>query len=196
MTIDVRKEMQQSIETKQAALDLAPAIAAAGERIVAAIRRGSKILVCGNGGSAADAQHFAAELVGRFERERRGVPCISLTGDTSLLTALANDHGYKVVFARQVMALGAAGDVLVAISTSGESDSVVDAANAALDANMECIALVGRGGGRLARLPGITAVCAPSDRTCRIQEVHTLVIHVWAQMVDAAFADHPCATPR
>lgn len=192
MTIDVRKEIQQSIETKHATLGLAPVIAAAGECIVEALRRGNRILVCGNGGSAADAQHFATELVGRFERERRGVPCVSLTADTSLLTALANDHGYQAVFERQVTALGAKGDVLVAISTSGESDSVINAAQAAQRVGMECIALVGRGGGRLGRLPGVTTVCAPSDRTCRIQEVHTLVIHVWAQMVDEAFA--VCAT--
>ena len=186
---DVAREIQQAIDVKRASLELAPAIEAAGRLIVDALRSGRKVLVCGNGGSAADAQHFAAELVGRFERERRGVPCFALTTDTSLLTALSNDHGYQAVFERQVAAIGAPGDVLVAISTSGESDSVVNALVAAETAGMTRIALVGKGGGRIGRMSGVATVCAPSDRTCRIQEVHTLVIHVWAQMVDEAFAE-------
>jgi D-sedoheptulose 7-phosphate isomerase len=186
--VDVVREIQQAIDAKQDSLALAPVIAAAGEQIVRALQRGNKILVCGNGGSAADAQHFAAELVGRFELARRGVPCLALTTDTSLLTALANDHGYQAVFDRQVAALGVKGDVLVALSTSGESDSVINALVQAGTMGIECIGLVGRGGGRIGRLPGVTVVCAPSDRTCRIQEVHTMVIHVWAQMVDEAFS--------
>ncbi|ODS52349.1 MAG: hypothetical protein ABS36_17315 [Acidobacteria bacterium SCN 69-37] len=184
--IDVGREMRQSIDVKTASLALAPVIASAGTRIVEALQRGGKILVCGNGGSAADAQHFATELVGRFERERRGVPCLALTADSLLLTALANDHGYQAVFERQVRTLGTAGDVLVAISTSGESESVVRAVAAAQAIGMTCIGLVGRGGGRIARMAGVDVVCVPSDRTCRIQEVHTLIIHVWAQMVDEA----------
>lgn len=183
---DVGREIRQAIEVKQAALALAPTIEAAGRLIVDALKAGNKILVCGNGGSAADAQHFAAELVGRFERDRRGVPCFALTTDTSLLTALANDHGYQAVFERQVTAIGSAGDVLVAISTSGESDSVANAIGAAQTVGMTCIGLVGKGGGRIGRMPGVSIVCVPSDRTCRIQEVHTMVIHIWAQMVDEA----------
>lgn len=186
--INIRAEIEQAIATKQASLALAPVIEAAGREIVEAVRRGNRIFVCGNGGSAADAQHFAAELVGRFERERRGVAAHALTTDTSLLTALANDHGYDAVFERQVTALGARGDVLVAISTSGESESVVRAVEAAQRLGMASIVLVGRGGGRLARVPGVIVVCVPSDRTCRIQEVHTMVVHIWAQMVDEAFA--------
>jgi D-sedoheptulose 7-phosphate isomerase len=188
---DVRREIRQAIETKQAMLDLAPQIEAAGRILVEALRAGRRVLVCGNGGSAADAQHFSAELVGRFERERRGVPCLALTTDTSLLTALANDHGYDAVFERQVSTLGSAGDVLVAISTSGQSESVVGAITAAHAIGMSVVGLVGKGGGRIGRLPGVVIVCAPSDRTCRIQEVHTLVIHIWAQMVDEAFAADP-----
>jgi D-sedoheptulose 7-phosphate isomerase len=186
--IDVAGEIRQAIDVKRESLALAPVIESAGERIVRALRRGNKILVCGNGGSAADAQHFSAELVGRFELTRRGVPCLALTTDTSLLTALANDHGYQAVFERQVTALGVKGDVLVALSTSGESDSVINALVAAQSNDLECIALVGRGGGRIGRMPGVMVVCAPSDRTCRVQEVHTMVIHIWAQMVDEAFA--------
>ncbi len=186
---DVALEIAQAIATKRDSLVLAPAIAAAGEQIILALQRGNKVLVCGNGGSAADAQHFATELVGRFELERRGVPCVALTADSCLLTALANDHGYQGVFARQVAALGMAGDVLVAISTSGESESVINALVQAETIGMDRIGLVGRGGGQVGRLAGVTIVCAPSDRTCRIQEVHTMVVHIWAQMVDDAFVD-------
>jgi phosphoheptose isomerase len=187
--IDIAREIREAVDTKSRSVGLVPVIEQAGEQIVRALRRGNKLLVCGNGGSAADAQHFATELVGRFEVTRRGVPCVALTADTCLLTALANDHGYQGVFARQVAALGVDGDVLVAISTSGESDSVVNALVAAEANGMERIGLVGRGGGRIGRLPGVTVVCAPSDRTCRIQEVHTMVVHIWAQMVDDAFAE-------
>jgi D-sedoheptulose 7-phosphate isomerase len=186
--MDVEREIRQSIETKQLSLSIAPVICRAGEQLVEALRRGNKVLVCGNGGSAADAQHLATELVGRFERDRPGVPCISLTADTALLTALSNDHGYQAAFAKQVAALGTKGDVLVAISTSGESASVVNALVQAEANGMERIALVGRGGGQIGRMPGVTVVCVPADRTARIQEVHTLVVHIWAQMVDEAFA--------
>lgn len=187
--IDVAREIREAIDTKARSVGLVPVIEQAGRQIVQALTRGNKVLVCGNGGSAADAQHFATELVGRFEVTRRGVPCVALTADSCLITALANDHGYEGVFARQVNALGAKGDVLVAISTSGESESVVKALTEAGAIGMERIGLVGRGGGRIGRLPGVTVVCAPSDRTCRIQEVHTMVVHIWAQMVDEAFAE-------
>jgi D-sedoheptulose 7-phosphate isomerase len=187
--MDVTWEIQQAIDTKRDSLSLGPVIAAAGAQIVRALQRGNKVLVCGNGGSAADAQHLATELVGRFELSRRGLPCLALTADTCLLTALANDHGYQAVFARQVAAHGVPGDVLVAISTSGKSESVINALTQAEALGIERIALVGCGGGRMGGLPGVTVVCAPSDRTCRIQEVHTMVVHIWAQMVDEAFAD-------
>lgn len=186
--IDIVREIRESIAVKSRSEALAPDIARAGAQIVDVLRRGGKLLVCGNGGSAADAQHFAAELVGRFERDRRGVPALALTTDTSLLTALSNDHGYDQVFARQVAALGTSADLLLAISTSGDSQSVVEALLTAEHIGLARVALVGRGGGRIGCMPGVTVVCAPSDRTCRIQEVHTLVIHIWAQMVDEAFS--------
>jgi phosphoheptose isomerase len=186
--IDVIREIREAIEVKERSIALAPAIAEAGDRIVKAVLRGNKVLVCGNGGSAADAQHFAAELVGRFETDRRGVPAIALTTDTSLLTALANDNGYRTVFGRQVRTLGQTGDVVVGISTSGDSESVVDALEAAGELGIERVALVGRTGGRLALLPDVTVVHVPATRTARIQEVHTMVIHIWAQMVDTALA--------
>ena len=187
--IDVMSEIQQAITTHTESLALAPAIAEAGEQIVRALKRGNKVLVCGNGGSAADAQHLATELIGRFETIRRGVPCLALTADSCLLTAVGNDSGFAAVFQRQVSALGVKGDLLIAISTSGESRNVVNALTEAEMMGLERIALVGRGGGQMGRMPGVTVVCAPSDRTCRVQEVHTLAIHIWAQMVDDAFSD-------
>lgn len=184
--VDVAREIREAADTKMQCLSIATEIESAGRVIVQAVQRGGKVLVCGNGGSAADAQHFAAELVGRFERERRGVAAFALTTDTSILTAVSNDEGYEQVFARQVQAVGAAGDVLVGISTSGDSPSIIHAIDAARVLGMERVVLVGRGGGQLARMPGVTVVCVPSERTCRIQEAHTMTLHLWAQMVDEA----------
>jgi len=167
--------------------DLAEPIVAAGEALFLALSSDCKILACGNGGSAADAQHFIAELVGRFERERLPLAGITLNTDTSILTAVANDYGYADVFARQVQALGQPGDVLVALSTSGQSASVVRAVQAAQERDMPVIALTGKGGGQIATL--LTAndihLCVPHDRTMRIQEVHGLILHVLCDLVDA-----------
>lgn len=185
--IDVSREIREAADTKVRCLAIADQIEAAGRAIVGALAGGRKVLACGNGGSAADAQHFVAELVGRFERDRRGMAAVALTTDSSILTAVSNDVGYEQVFARQVRALGAPGDVLVAISTSGESPSVLAAVEATRVLGIERVALIGRGGGQLGREPGTTVVCVPSDRTCRIQEAHTMILHVWAQMVDEAF---------
>lgn len=149
---------------------------------------GSKILVCGNGGSAADSQHLAAELVGRFEREREPLAAIALTTDTSILTAVANDYAYDEVFARQVSGLGREGDVLVAISTSGNSPNVVAAAQAARERGLSLVAMTGRGGGRLAEMigDGDVHLCVPHDRTARIQEVHLLILHCLCDGIDAS----------
>jgi D-sedoheptulose 7-phosphate isomerase len=154
-------------------------------RVVECLRAGHTVLVCGNGGSAADAQHLAAELVCRFAFNRRALPAIALTTDTSALTAIANDLGYEQVFARQVEALARPGDVLVAISTSGSSANVVEAARQARTCGCAVIALTGRGGGRLAELAE-TLVAVPSDVVARIQEVHELVLHILAGEVEAA----------
>jgi D-sedoheptulose 7-phosphate isomerase len=157
----------------------------AGEMICAALSHGHKILLCGNGGSAADAQHIAAELVGRYELERPGLPAIALTTDTSALTALSNDYGYSDVFARQVRALAGAGDVLLALSTSGTSANVIEAAKAARQLGCKTIALIGGSGEPLASLSDI-AVSVPSRRTSRIQEAHITIGHLWCEMVDAS----------
>jgi D-sedoheptulose 7-phosphate isomerase len=154
---------------------------------------GGKILSCGNGGSAADAQHFSAELVGRFEAERPGRAAVALTTDSSIFTALANDYSFADVFARQVLALGRPGDVLLAISTSGKSENVVRAITAAHSQSMTVVALTGRDGGAVARMlsPQDVEIRVPAERTCRIQEVHLLAIHCLCDLIDAHMADKP-----
>ena len=166
---------------------LSKPIAAAVEAILASVTSGGKVLACGNGGSAADAQHFAAEFVGRYERERPELAAVALTTDSSILTALANDYDFKSIFAKQVRALGGAGDVLLAISTSGNSANVLSAIEAAHERDMVVVALTGKGGGAIAQVLRETDVhiSVPHDRTARIQEVHLLVLHCICDGVDA-----------
>jgi len=159
-------------------------IEAAGRLICDALTAGKKILLCGNGGSAADAQHIAAELVGRYERQRRAFPAVALTTDTSALTALSNDYGYETVFARQVEALATSGDVLIAISTSGKSPNILKAAEKARALGCRTIALAGCSGEPLAGQCDL-AVVVPSERTSRVQEAHITIGHLWCEMVDA-----------
>ncbi len=185
----IEQHFAESIAVKQASVVLAPAIAQAASLIVATLRRGGKVLSCGNGGSAADAQHFASELLGRFEAERAALPAVALSTDTSTLTAIATDYSYEQVFARQVSALGAAGDLLLAISTSGNSGNVIAAVRVAHQKGMGVIALTGRNGGKIAAelvAPDIE-LRVPSDRTARIQEVHLLMIHGLCAVVEEAF---------
>ena len=185
----IRQHFADSAQLKRDSVDaLAPAIARAATALTECLLGDGKILACGNGGSAADAQHFAAEMVGRFERERPELPAISLVTDTSILTAVANDYSFEQVFAKQVRALGIAGDVLLALSTSGNSANVIAAIESAHDRDMRVIALTGRGGGRIAGLLGDRDVhlCVPHDRTARIQEVHLLMIHCLCDAVDNA----------
>jgi D-sedoheptulose 7-phosphate isomerase len=148
-------------------------------------RSGGGLLICGNGGSASDAQHFAAEIVGRFERERRAYPAVALSTDTSILTAVGNDYGYDAVFERQVEGLGQAGDVLVGISTSGQSENVIRAVRRAAAMHMTTVGLLGKDGGMLKGLVN-RAIVVDSDTTARIQEAHIFVLHYWAYQVEKA----------
>lgn len=156
------------------------------ERCKEALKSGNKVLFCGNGGSAADAQHLAAELIGRFQKERRSLASVALTTDTSILTAVANDYGYDEVFARQVEGLGRSGDVLIGISTSGNSANVVKAALKARDTGMHTIALTGEGGGKLKDICDIT-FAVPSKVTARIQEMHIMVGHIICELVEEEY---------
>ncbi len=185
----VREHFQASIETKQAALNqIDGAIADGAQAMVNALMNGGKILACGNGGSAGDAQHFAAELVGRFERERPGLAAIALTTDSSILTAIANDYDYNQVFVKQVEALGQPGDVLLAISTSGNSGNVLAAIETAHAREMRVVALTGKDGGKIAQLlgEGDVEIRVPATRTARIQEVHLLAIHCMCDGIDCS----------
>lgn len=177
----------ESIAAKQQAMEsLAPAVAAAAERMVACLMNEGKVLACGNGGSAADAQHFAAEMVGRFEKERPGLAAISLATDSSALTAIGNDYDFDMVFSKQVRALGHPSDLLLAISTSGNSANVIEAIYAAHERGMGVIALTGKDGGKISEIlaPEDLLLNVPVGRTARIQEVHILLIHALCDAID------------
>jgi D-sedoheptulose 7-phosphate isomerase len=188
----VRKHFSDSIETKQKAAEtMSEDIVRAINLMHQALASEKKILACGNGGSAADAQHFAAELVGRFERERRELPAIALSTDSSILTAIANDYSYEVIFSKQVRALGQAGDVLLGISTSGNSANVIAAIEAAHLKGMSVIAFTGKDGGKIKNILKNSDVhlCVPADRTARIQETHLLLLHCLCDGVDHLMFD-------
>lgn len=183
----VRQLFAESIETKMKAAEVLPdAILAAGQCMVECLLNGGKILSCGNGGSAGDAQHFSSELLNRFERERPALPAVALTTDASTVTSIANDYSYNEIFSKQIRALGSQGDVLLAISTSGNSANVVQAIQAAHDRGMKVVSLTGRDGGKMASLaaPGDVEVRVPAQSTARIQEVHLLVIHALCDHID------------
>lgn len=176
-----------SIDAKiRSAETLPPLIAQASEIMVNALMNENKILSCGNGGSAANAQHFSSEMLNRFERERPSLPAISLTTDSSVLTSIANDYSYNEIFARQIRALGQTQDLLLAISTSGKSPNTVQAVQAAHDREMTVIALTGKDGSNMARLlhPEDIEIRIPSTVTARIQEVHLLIIHCLCDLID------------
>ena len=183
----ISRQFHDSVTIKQQALEvLAAPIAGAIETMTGCLLENGKILACGNGGSAADAQHFAAELVNRFEMERPPLAAIALTTDTSTLTSIANDYDFNQVFSKQVNALGHGGDVLLAISTSGNSVNVLEAISAAHDHGMRVIALTGKDGGQMnERLSeNDIHICVPSERTARIQEVHLLILHCLCDGID------------
>ncbi len=164
-------------------------IESAGRSLAATVQAGRKILVCGNGGSAADAQHFATEIVGRFLKEREAWAAIALTTDTSMLSAVANDYGYANVFARQIEGLGKPGDALVGISTSGNSESVVNAVKMAKDRGMKTVALLGGDGGRLKGMAQMEIIL-PGSTSPPIQEGHIFILHHWARIIETIITDH------
>jgi len=183
----VRKNFAESIQVKtEAAERLAPVIAAAADMMTQCLLNEHKVLSCGNGGSAADAQHFSAEMLNRFEMERPGLPAVALTTDTSTLTSIANDYQFADVFAKQIRALGRPGDVLLAISTSGESPNIIHAVDAAHDREMKVVALTGREGGQIADLirEHDVEIRVPSWSTARIQEVHIMILHSLCDLID------------
>ncbi len=185
----VEREFAENLEVgRRSAAALAVPIAEAAALMLECLGAGGKILSCGNGGSAADAQHFASELLNRFETERASLPAIALTTDSSTLTSIANDRSYEEVFSRQVSGLGRPGDVLLAISTSGASPNVTQAVRTARQAGMRVVALTGRDGGQLSRTLGKADIelRAPHDRTARIQEIHLLAIHCLCRLLDDA----------
>ncbi len=183
----ISQNFSDSAQVKLNAMEmLAAPIAGAVETMVASLRSNRKILVCGNGGSAADSQHFAAELLNRFEMERPGLAAMALTTDSSTMTSIANDYDFRQIFSKQVRALGQAGDVLLAISTSGNSPNVVEAVAAAHEQDMRVVALTGKNGGRVGEVlrRDDTHICVPHDKTARIQEVHLLVLHCLCDGID------------
>ncbi len=184
----IRRQFAESIAVKQAAMEsLVQPLCRAIAAMTTTLQANGKILACGNGGSAADAQHFAAELLNRFERERPGLAAMALTTDSSTLTSIANDYAYEQVFSKQVLALGQAGDCLLAISTSGNSPNVIAAIEAAHARGMGVVALTGRNGGRMAAMlrPQDVEIRAPAERTARVQEVHLLAIHCLCDGIDS-----------
>lgn len=187
--------IHESFQVKQAILELAPKIAEVAEQMRQTLKQGGKILLMGNGGSAADAQHIAAELMGRFEQERHPCPAIALTTDSSILTALVNDYGAESIFARQIDGLGQTGDLVIAISTSGNSPNIVAGVKAAKAKALNVIGLTGQSGGQLAQLCSLT-LQVPSNRTARIQEAHTMMGHLLCEVLDAsAVGESPGLSP-
>jgi D-sedoheptulose 7-phosphate isomerase len=183
----VLEHFRESIAVKQSSAELAPLIAAAAHLMTQSLLADGKILCCGNGGSAADAQHFTSELLNRFELERPGLPALALTTDSSTLTSIGNDYEFADIFAKQVRALGQGNDVLLAISTSGQSENVHRAIHAAHERGLKVVALTGRDGGRAAEALHAEdlELRVPAQRTCRIQEVHGLIIHCLCDLIDA-----------
>lgn len=183
----IRQHIFDSITIKQAIIDeLSQPIVDAGERMVNALQNKRKILTCGNGGSAGDAQHFSSELINRFEKKRPPLAAIALTTDTSTITSIANDYGYRKVFSKQIYAFGQSGDILLAITTSGNSLSILEAVHAAHKKQILVIALTGNNGGKLNSLLNTKDIfiCVPSKKTSRIQETHLLIIHCLCDFID------------
>ncbi len=192
LTERILQQFEDSISTKREGLKTLPELTASAIQLMFdSLSEGGKILACGNGGSAADAQHFAAELVGRFERERKELGAIALTTDTSILTAVGNDYSYDEIFSKQVRALGKKGDVLLGISTSGNSKNVILAIEAAHKLGMKIVAFTGKGGGKIGEMltKDDVHLCVPAERTARIQETHLLLLHCLCDGIDHLLLD-------
>ncbi len=185
---NIQKEIEESIQAKQQ-IPVEP-IAKIAEKIVEAYKNDNKVLICGNGGSAADAQHIAGELVGRFKMERRALPCIALTTDTSIMTAYANDYAFDDIFARQIEALGNKNDILIAISTSGNSKNIIKAVEQAKSQGLIVIGFLGKDGGQLKSLCNLNFI-SPSDDTPRIQECHEVVYHIICNLIEKELFSRP-----
>lgn len=181
----IKNAIEESQKVKSALLsgDNIAFIEKAAKKIIAVLKNGGKVIVFGNGGSAADSQHMAGELVGRFKKERKGIPAIALTANTSIITALANDYSYNIIFKRQLEALGNKNDIAIGISTSGRAKNVIEAVKAAENMGMATLALTGAGGGELKGLAGLSIV-VPSNDTPRIQEAHILIIHILCELIE------------
>ena len=179
----LKNNLEEHLSCFQELAKFTQSIEQAAEQLSACLRQGGKILICGNGGSAADSQHFAAELVGRFLRERRAIPAVALTTDTSILTAVGNDYGYLEIFSRQINALGQNGDTLIALSTSGNSDNILQAVTAARSRQMTTIGLTGAKGDKLASSVD-TIIKVPAQTSPRIQEIHIFILHYWAEYIE------------
>ena len=180
----IKASLKEGLRLREAMLGMTSEIEAAGSLWVETLRRGGKILFAGNGGSAADAQHLATELVGRFERNN-GCPAMALTVDSSCLTAVGNDFGFDKIFSQQLLAIGRPGDLFVGITTSGNSANIIDALEAAKSRGLKTLALTGSHGGKAKGLADL-CICVPSDRTCRIQEIHLTLGHIWCELVEDA----------
>jgi D-sedoheptulose 7-phosphate isomerase len=182
----IKKDLAESAKVKKDLIKQAPLIDKIAKEAIAALKKGGKVIVFGNGGSAADSQHMVAELIGRFRREKRPLPAVSLAANISILTAIGNDYGFQYSFSKQLEALGAKHDIIFAISTSGNSKNVIEAVLAAKKMGAKTVGLSGRGGGQLSKIAGLSLV-VPSDNTARIQEAHITAIHIICGLIEEAF---------
>jgi len=182
----VRKYIDDSIKSINLVYRNIDKIIEAAEIIIDSLKNGGKVLICGNGGSASQAQHFAGELVGRFEAERKGLACIALTTDTSIITSLANDYNFNMVFEREVESLGNKGDVLIGLSTSGNSENIIRAIAKAREKELKVITLIGKGGGKMLGIGDINLLIH-AENTARIQEAHLLMLHILAKIIEDSF---------
>jgi len=184
MNSQIKKMIDQSIETHTQVHELSNDIEKATKVMISSLKKGNKIMICGNGGSAAQAQHFTAELIGRFEADRKPIPCISLTTDTSNLTAIGNDFDFDLIYKKQVEALAKPGDILICLSTSGNSRNLIEAANKIR--NITVINLLGRGGGKM-KDTGDINIIINSQNSARIQECHILILHIFAKLIELSY---------